>query len=134
MISSRVVINAGPLMTLAKLNLLHLLKGLYGRIFFAEAVYIEVVIEGVRRGYPDAFTLLHFLQQEAWQFTPSVTVPPLILAATLDRGEQGRASPWLSSIRHRSSLTRRQVVAWREPMVLPRGAHWVCWWRLIAQT
>ena len=44
MTASLVVINAGPLMVLAKLNLLHLLKQLYGQVLFAEAVYRDVPI------------------------------------------------------------------------------------------
>ena len=35
----RVVSNAGPLMVLAKLNVLHLLKQLYGRVHFSQSVY-----------------------------------------------------------------------------------------------
>ncbi len=33
-----VISNAGPLMVLAKLNLLHLLKSLYGRVHFSRSV------------------------------------------------------------------------------------------------
>ena len=61
-----VVSNAGPLMALAKLNLLHLLKGLYGRVHFARSVYDEVVIEGSRQGHEDARTLYLFLDQMGW--------------------------------------------------------------------
>ena len=43
-----VVSNAGPLMALAKLNLLHLLRELHGRICFARSVYDETVVEGLR--------------------------------------------------------------------------------------
>jgi predicted nucleic acid-binding protein len=52
-----VVANAGPLMALAKLNLLHLLKQLHGRVHFTPAVYEEVVAEGIRQGYEDAHSL-----------------------------------------------------------------------------
>lgn len=48
--SETVITNAGPLMALAKLNLLHLLKQLYGRIEFPRSVYEEVVVEGMQRG------------------------------------------------------------------------------------
>ena len=44
-------------MALAKLNLLHLLKQLYGRIEFPRSVYEEVVVEGLQRGFDDAHTL-----------------------------------------------------------------------------
>ncbi len=83
-----VVINAGPLMVFAKLNLLHLLKQLYGRVHFADAVYREVVVVGMQHGYGDASTLHQFLQQEAWQSTPGVAIPPSIQSASLDLGEQ----------------------------------------------
>lgn len=88
MTASVVVVDAGPLMVLAKLNLLHLLKQLYDRVYFAEAVYHEVVTEGMRQGYPDASTLFQFLRQEAWQASPVASVPSSILAASLDRGER----------------------------------------------
>ena len=49
-----VITNAGPLMALAKLNLLHLLKDLYGKVQFARSVYDEVVVQGMRQGFEDA--------------------------------------------------------------------------------
>lgn len=61
-VSAPVVSNAGPLMVLAKLNLLHLLKELYHRIHFTESVYEETVNEGMRQGYEDAQTLSLFLE------------------------------------------------------------------------
>ena len=39
--SEIVIANAGPLMALAKLNLLHLLKQLYGQVQFPRSVYEE---------------------------------------------------------------------------------------------
>ena len=38
-VSSPVVSNAGPLVAMAKLSLLHLLKELYGRVYFSRSVY-----------------------------------------------------------------------------------------------
>ena len=61
-----VVSNAGPLMVLAKLNLLHLLRILYGRVHFSASVYDEVVTQGLQRGYQDAETLELFMQQTQW--------------------------------------------------------------------
>ena len=58
---SPVVSNAGPLIVLAKLNLLHLLKELYGRVHVPRSVYDETVTEGLRRGHTDAGTLYLFL-------------------------------------------------------------------------
>ncbi len=85
-----VVINAGPLMTLAKMNLLHLLKGLYGRVHLARSVYEEAVTEGLRQGYADALTLDLFLVQMAWspEEVDAATIPPDLRQAHLDRGER----------------------------------------------
>ena len=73
--SKPVVANAGPLMALAKLNLLHLLKQLYGQVQFPRSVYEEVVVEGIRRGFEDAHTLQRFLNQENWKPTEIGDVP-----------------------------------------------------------
>lgn len=80
-----VVSNAGPLMVLAKLNLLHLLKELYGEVYFPQSVYEEVVIEGMRQGYEDARTLKLFLDQLGW--TPKGVSPPLpaVLESALEK-------------------------------------------------
>ena len=88
--SGPVVSNAGPLMALAKLNLLHLLKELYGRVHFALSVYEETVIEGVRQGYEDAGRLRSFLGQMRWrpQQVGSAEMPAELLEAHLDRGER----------------------------------------------
>jgi predicted nucleic acid-binding protein len=83
-----VVANAGPLMALAKLNLLHLLKLLYGRVQFTRSVYSEVVIEGIRQGFEDAHTLKQFLHQEGWEPTEVLDVPPSLASAHLDNGER----------------------------------------------
>lgn len=85
--SQQVVSNAGPLIALAKLNLLHLLKQLYGRVYFSPAVYEESVIEGLRQGLEDAHTLRLFLSQEGWETTP-VNVPNEWASLRLDRGER----------------------------------------------
>lgn len=86
--SELVVANAGPLMALAKLNLLHLLKQLYGRVLVPGAVYEEVVVEGLRRGFEDARTLQRFLNQENWGLTEVRYIPEDITSSHLDRGEQ----------------------------------------------
>lgn len=67
--SQTVAANAGPLMALAKINLLHLLKQLYGRVHFPAAVYEGTVVEGTRQGFEDAHTLRLFLNQEGWELT-----------------------------------------------------------------
>ena len=52
-----VVTNAGPLMVLGKLNLVHLLPELYDTVFVPAAVYDEVVISGFAHGHPDAYVV-----------------------------------------------------------------------------
>jgi predicted nucleic acid-binding protein len=44
--SGRVVLNSGPLITLATIGRLDLLKGLFARVYIPEAVYDEVVVRG----------------------------------------------------------------------------------------
>jgi predicted nucleic acid-binding protein len=58
-----VVVNSGPLMALAKLGLLDLLPRLYGQVSLPTAVFIEVVVRGRERGYPDAFLVQMAIQQ-----------------------------------------------------------------------
>jgi predicted nucleic acid-binding protein len=83
-----VVSNAGPLIVLAKVNLLHLLKALYGSVHLARSVYDEAVIEGMHAGYEDARTLYLFLAQTGWPVQEVKDVPADLCAAPLDRGER----------------------------------------------
>jgi len=83
-----VVADAGPLMALAKLNLLHLLKRLYQQVQFPRSVYEEVVVEGIRRGFDDAYTLQLFLSQESWKPTQVRDVPDALATLSLDQGER----------------------------------------------
>lgn len=57
-----VVCDSGPLMALAKLNRLLLLRKLFGKVLIPQAVYQETVIRGMRQGYPDALAIggIHF--------------------------------------------------------------------------
>ncbi len=86
--SRPVVSDAGPLMALAKLNLLHLLKQLYGRVWFPRSVYEEAVLKGIQWGFEDAHTLHLFLTQEGWQPTEVNDLPETLASLHLDRGEQ----------------------------------------------
>ena len=86
--SQAVVADAGPLMTLAKLNLLYLLKQLYERVQFPRSVYEEVVVEGIQRGFEDAHTLQLFLSREDWKPTEVKDVPDDLASSRLDRGER----------------------------------------------
>jgi predicted nucleic acid-binding protein len=82
-----VVSDAGPLMALAKLNLLHLLKRLYGQVHFPHSVYEEAVVEGLRQGFEDAHTLKLFLIQEGWEAVEVKDMPDELASLHLDRGE-----------------------------------------------
>lgn len=59
------VLDSSFLISLAKINLLKLIKQLPGPVFCPEEVYQEVVEIGLNRGYPDAFLIAHeiFLPQ-----------------------------------------------------------------------
>lgn len=85
-----VLCNAGPLITLGKLNQLELLSGLYDEVQIPHAVYYEVVTCGLAKGAPDALTVRLFWQRHEW---PVVDVPPAVLSAyipsvILDPGER----------------------------------------------
>jgi predicted nucleic acid-binding protein len=83
-----VVINAGPLIALSKLNVLHLLKHLYTQVHIPRSVYEETVTEGLRSGYEDARTLHIFLNQEQWATVAVEHLPTDLLTVGLDRGER----------------------------------------------
>ncbi len=86
--SEIVVSNAGPLMVFSKLNLLHLIKELYGKILIPQAVYEETVTDGIRYGFEDAYTLRLFLNHNNWKPQKLPEIPKKIAAANLDRGEK----------------------------------------------
>lgn len=60
-----VVSNAGPLIHLAKVNLLHLLKSLYGEVIIPSDVKVETVDRGKERGFPDAIRIEKAIK-EGW--------------------------------------------------------------------
>jgi predicted nucleic acid-binding protein len=84
------VSNAGPLMVLAKLHLLHLLAELYDQVRIPRSVYSETVAEGLRQGYADARTLYHFLERMGWQAKDIHVdgIPDHLRHAPLDIGER----------------------------------------------
>lgn len=57
-----VVVNSGPLMALAKLGMLDLLPRVYTQVSLPTAVFVEVVVRGRERGYPDAFLVQMAIQ------------------------------------------------------------------------
>jgi len=83
-----VVSNAGPLIVFSKLNILHLLKELYGRVEFPFAVYKEAVQIGIRYGFSDARDLHLFLVQNQWKPTLILDIPPDLKDENLDSGEK----------------------------------------------
>ena len=83
-----VVSNAGPLMVFSKLNVLHLLKELYGRVEIPFSVYRETVSAGISRSFADAQILNSFLLQNNWKPVKNIETPMDLLTANLDRGEK----------------------------------------------
>jgi predicted nucleic acid-binding protein len=84
-----VLSDAGPLIALGKLNRLGLLADLYDQVQMPQAVYSEVVTQGLARGAPEALTIRLFWQSQNW---PILDVPTTALAAyappvTLGPGE-----------------------------------------------
>ncbi|NVM26564.1 MAG: hypothetical protein HWN70_11710 [Desulfobacterales bacterium] len=63
----KVVSNSSPLIALAKLNQLSVLKKLFEELLIPQAVYEEAVIRGMTQGYPDALAIKLFLEQQGWQ-------------------------------------------------------------------
>lgn len=87
---SVVLCNSGPLMALGKLNRLDVLAELYDEVQVPQAVYSEVVSQGLARGAPDALVVRLFWQRQGW---PVAEVPPEVLSAyeppvILDPGER----------------------------------------------
>jgi len=85
-----VLCNAGPLITLGKLNRLELLVELYGEVQIPHSVYHEVVTSGLAKGASDAVTVRLFWQRQKW---PLVDVPQAVWdsytpSVILDAGER----------------------------------------------
>jgi predicted nucleic acid-binding protein len=59
----RIVSNATPLIYLAKIDKLKLLKGIAHPVYIPEAVYQEVVVEGKRLGEKDAYRVEKCINQ-----------------------------------------------------------------------
>ncbi len=84
----KVVSNSGPLMVFSKLNILHLLKELYGQVELPASVYRETVESGIRRGFEDAHVLRLFLSQQRWKPVKKINMPFAIQDSKLDEGEK----------------------------------------------
>jgi predicted nucleic acid-binding protein len=83
---SGVVSNAGPLITLGKLNLLHLLGKLYSHVYISKVVYDEVIVNGIRFGCIDAFRA-KLLINETLIVRKVVPTTVKIINAGIDEGE-----------------------------------------------
>lgn len=84
-----VICNSGPLIALGKLNLLYLLKRLYGKVIISASVYKESVTMGKLKGSQDALTIELFLCQNKWkplEIHPG-EISPEINSSRLDDGE-----------------------------------------------
>ncbi len=87
--SRRIICNAGPLIALAKLNRLDLLSKLFGEVEIPQAVYREVVTQGLTHGAADASLVQLFWKHQEW---PIVEVSEQLLLdfqpeTVLDAGE-----------------------------------------------
>jgi predicted nucleic acid-binding protein len=85
-----VVTNAGPLMALGKLGVVHLLYALYGQVLVPEEVYHEVVHRGLVLGQPDAHAVQLAVARNELALIALDNVDPLenALAFSLDAGER----------------------------------------------
>jgi hypothetical protein len=57
-----VVSNSSPLISLGKLDMLFLLKKLYGEVIVLQAVYDEVVVRGLKEDRKDAFQVVSLIE------------------------------------------------------------------------
>jgi len=85
----KAVVDASPLVFLAKLNHLSLLTHLYEEITIPETVYIEAVEQGLFYGYPDASLIAAFVRKlgEGSILKPSSWLKGL-KEASLGKGEK----------------------------------------------
>jgi predicted nucleic acid-binding protein len=82
------VTNTGPLIALAKLNHLHLLPALYGRLIVPRSVYRESIRVGQARGYTDADIIESFLDERRWLPVEPSSVPAVLVGdVRLGQGE-----------------------------------------------
>jgi transposase len=137
----KVVTDAGPLMALAKLNILPLLKRLYGTVLISQTVYDEVVTEGLARGYPDARVVELFWEQQRWR---PRAIKPEEIPQDLQHAEKLLKNP---SRRHRAcaielntSPCYQHTQTWEEETVMSAtpyssadlpAAQWTRLWALL---
>ena len=96
-----VVTNAGPLMALAKLGLLHLLGRLYGEVLMPVAVYDEVVLRGMEQNFSDSLQVKLAVQQKHLVVKVVKKQSADIVALPLHKGEKETLS---LSLEHNADL------------------------------
>lgn len=96
-----VVTNAGPLMALAKLGLLHLLGRLYGKVQMPTAVYDEVVLRGMEQSFSDSLQVKLAIQQKFLVVKVVKKQRTDIVALPLHKGEKETLS---LSLEHNADL------------------------------
>ena len=96
-----VVTNAGPLMAMAKLGLLHLLDRLYGKVLMPVAVYDEVVLSGMEQGFSDSLQVKLAIQQKYLVVKAVKKQRADIVALSLHKGEKETLS---LSLEHNADL------------------------------
>jgi predicted nucleic acid-binding protein len=73
-----VLTDSGPLISLAKIIRLQILRDLWGTVHITEKVYQEAVTFGQAQGAPDALTIRLFWQRHK---LPLIAVPEDVLAS-----------------------------------------------------
>lgn len=96
-----VVTNAGPLIALAKLGLLHLLGRLYGKVEMPAAVYDEVVLRGMEQGFSDSLQVKLAVQQKHLVVKTVKKPSADIVSLPLHEGEKETLS---LSLEHKADL------------------------------
>jgi len=76
-----VVSNAGPLIHLAKIGLLSLLRNLYGVIIITDEVRIEAVDRGIEKGFVDAIKIKDAIDK-GWIEVTTLNIPDEFLNMT----------------------------------------------------
>ena len=102
-----VLVDAGPLIALGKLNRLHLLAEFYEGLQVPRAVYQEAVIEGSIREAPDSFNIRLFLKHHDF---------PILDAS--DRVLQGYVPPSMLGSGERQLLALAQSFPGADVLVL----------------
>jgi len=81
-----VVSNSSPLISLGKLDMLFLLKKLYGRVIVLQAVYEEVVIQSPEEDRKNALSVMNLINDGTIR-VETIEIGKDVLSETLGRGE-----------------------------------------------